>query len=232
MKKLVLLFILFFSLTFYGQKKVYYTEDFKELPTLDGATYYSTYEKIKDDIQRKTYYLNGTLKNSDQFSNLKRKVRNGASETYYKSGSKRTIALYIEGKLEGIQTGYYGNGLVKRIENFENNKFIDGKCFDENGTEIAFFPYYVKPKFPGGMDQFYKYVKVNFKQINYAKGVIKVGFIVKKDGTLDDFKIIQGLNYDMNFEALRVLSNSPLWIPGQIDGQDAPVSFSIPITVR
>jgi hypothetical protein len=61
---------------------------------------------------------------------------------------------------------------------------------------------------------------------------MKVSFIVKIDGTIDDFKMIQGINYDMNLEALRVLSNSPLWIPGKIDGKDASVAFSIPITIR
>jgi hypothetical protein len=43
-----------------------------------------------------------------------------------------------------------------------------------------------------------------------AKGQIKVAF-VQIDGTLKDFKIIEGLNSDMNVEALRVF-NSPLWI--------------------
>jgi protein TonB len=38
---------------------------------------------------------------------------------------------------------------------------------------------------------------------------IKVAFVVQIDGTLKDFKIIEGLNSDMNVEALRVLFNSP-----------------------
>jgi hypothetical protein len=42
-----------------------------------------------------------------------------------------------------------------------------------------------------------------------AKGQIKVAFVVQIDGTLKDFKIIEGLNSDMNVEALRVLFNSP-----------------------
>jgi antitoxin component YwqK of YwqJK toxin-antitoxin module len=232
MKKILVLFVLLSSFHFFAQEKIYYTEDFRELPNKNGATYYSTYEKIKDGIQRKTYFLDGLIRNSDQFSNLKRKIRNGTSETWYNSGSKKTVALYIKDKLEGIQTGYYENGSVKRIENFENNKFIDGKCFDENGTEITFFEYYVKPKFPGGINEFYKYVAKNFKSPNSAKGKIKIAFVVETDGSLKDFKITEGLNYDMNVEALRILFNSPLWIPGKLDGEDAPVTFSLPITIR
>lgn len=232
MKNLIVLLVLFLSITFYGQKKVYYNEDFKELPTFQGATYYSTYEDIENGTQRKTYYLDGAIRNSDQFSNLKRKIRHGSAETWYKSGSKKTVAFYIKDKLEGVQTGYYENGQVKRIENFENNKFIDGKCFDENGTEIAFFPYRIKPIFPGGMTAFYKYIGENFKAPNSTKGKIQVSFVVEIDGALRGFKVTEGLNYDMNVEALRVLFNSPPWIPGKIDGEDAPVTFSIPITIR
>jgi hypothetical protein len=232
MKKLLVLFVLLSSFHFYAQEKIYYTKDFKELNNIDGATYYSTYEESENGTQRKTYYLDGSIRNTDQFSNLKRKIRNGRAETWYKNGSKKTVAIYIKDKLEGAQTGYYENGQVKRIENFKNNKFIDGKCFDENGTEIAFFAYHINPVFPGGMTAFYKYVGENFNAPNSAKGRIEVNFVVEIDGALRDFKITEGLNYAMNVEALRVLFNSPPWIPGKIDGEDASVAFSIPITIR
>jgi protein TonB len=38
MKKIIVPFCLLFSVTSYSQKKVYYTEDFKELSTAKGAT--------------------------------------------------------------------------------------------------------------------------------------------------------------------------------------------------
>jgi protein TonB len=50
------------------------------------------------------------------------------------------LANYIKNKQDGIQTRYYENGQVKR-ENFKKGRFIDGKCFEENGLEIEFFPY-------------------------------------------------------------------------------------------
>jgi protein TonB len=48
------------------------------------------------------------------------------------------LANYIKNKQDGIQTRYYENGQVKR-ENFKKGRFIDGKCFEENGLEIEFF---------------------------------------------------------------------------------------------
>jgi hypothetical protein len=54
--------------------------------------------------------------------------------------------------------------------------------------------------------------------------------LVEIDGTLKDFKIIEGLNY-MNVEALRcyLIAVMDSW---QVDGKDDRVKFSIPITIK
>jgi antitoxin component YwqK of YwqJK toxin-antitoxin module len=232
MKKLLLLFVLLSSPTFYAQKKVYFTEDFKELPSADNAIYYTIYEDTPEGTLRTTYYLDNSLFSKDHYSNYKKRILNGTSERWYKNGAKEMLAIYVKGKQEGIQTRYFENGQIKRTENFKNGEFVDGKCFDENGSEIEFFPYYVKPDFPGGMKDFYKYIVKNFKSPNSARGKIKVEFVVELDGDLTDFKIIEGINYDINVEAVRVLFDSPEWIPGKIDGKDARVKFSLPITIQ
>jgi antitoxin component YwqK of YwqJK toxin-antitoxin module len=232
MKILLLLFVLLSSVTFYAQKKVYFTEDFKELPSADNAIYYTIYEDSPEGTLRTTYYLDNSLFSKDHYSNYKKRILNGTSERWYKNGAKEMLTIYVKGKQEGIQTRYFENGQIKRTENFKNGEFVDGKCFDENGSEIEFFPYYVKPEFPGGMKDFYKYIVKNFKSPNSARGKIKVEFVVELDGDLTDFKIIEGINYDMNVEAVRVLFDSPEWIPGKIDGKDARVKFSLPITIQ
>lgn len=67
---------------------------------------------------------------------------------------------------------------------------------------------------------------------NGAKGTIKVKFVVQADGKLREFEILEGLNYDMNVEVLRILHSSPPWTPGKIDGEIADISYSIPITIK
>jgi hypothetical protein len=57
------------------------------------------------------------------------------------------------------------------------------------------------------------------------KGRIKINFVVEIDGTLRDFEVIEVLNYAMNIQALRVLFNSQSWIPGKIDGKEAPTAI-------
>lgn len=86
MKQLLTILILLFSLSHYGQNKTYFTIDFKELPSIQGASYYSAYEEVKEGTQRKTYLLDGTIKNSDFFSNYKKRIKEGTSITWYRNG--------------------------------------------------------------------------------------------------------------------------------------------------
>jgi hypothetical protein len=62
------LFIIF-SYFLLAKKSILY-QDFKELSTAKGAAYYSTYEDNKGTT-RSTYFIDGTKRNYDQFSNLK-----------------------------------------------------------------------------------------------------------------------------------------------------------------
>ena len=219
------------SASFYAEKKVYFTADFKELPSEYNATYYSIYEPEGKGTVRTTFFINDSIYSKDYFSNYKRREMNGTSERWYPSGKKESLAIYIKGKQEGIQTRYYENGTIKRNENFKNGKFVDGKCFNEDGAEIEFFPYYVKPEFPGGIKVFYDYVAKNFKSPNNGKGVIRIEFYVELDGTLNHFKVLKSINKEIDLSAIRLLVNSPKWIPGKIDGKDARMKLGIPINI-
>jgi protein TonB len=232
MKKSLVLIVLFLSLTFYGQKKVYFTEDFKELASADGAMFYSTYKDSLKGVQRDTYYMNGVKRNSIYFTNYKKRLIDGVSYEWNSDGNLIKKETWEKGKQQGVSQTYYANGQLKRTETYDNNKFVDGHCYNDEGQEIEFYPYYIKPDFPGGIKEFYKYVAKNFKSPNASKGKIIVGFVVELDGSLKDFNIIQGFNRDMNIEALRVLVHSPSWIPGKIDGKDARVKFTVPITIK
>lgn len=227
MKKSLLLFVLLSSITFYAQKKIYFTADFQELPSIEQAMYYSIYEENSNGTVRTTYFLDNSIYSKDYFSNYKRRIINGTSERWNKNGAKEMLANYIKGKQDGIQTRYYENGQVKRVENFKNGKFIDGKCFEENGLEIEFFPYQVKPEFPGGMKAFYDFLGKNFKSPKSNNAELIIAFYVETDGTLNHFEIVKSINKDLDLAAIRILVKSPKWIPGKIDGKDIRMKFSL-----
>lgn len=92
----------------------------------------------------------------------------------------------------------------------------------------------VKPEFPGGLDRFYKYIMNNYRapEEEGLKGKVFVTFVVEKDGSLSDIKVIRDIGYGTGKEAIRVLKNSPKWIPGEQNGKKVRVLYSLPITIQ
>ncbi|PIF31050.1 TonB-like protein [Flavobacterium sp. 9] len=93
----------------------------------------------------------------------------------------------------------------------------------------------VRPEFPGGMAAFDKFIEKNFKIPNdnpALKGKIYMTFIVEKDGSLSNIKILRDIGYETGAEAIRVLKASPKWKPGQKNNKLVRVLFSLPISVN
>lgn len=90
------------------------------------------------------------------------------------------------------------------------------------------------PKFPGGIEDFYKFLGDNIKYPEEAakqdiQGNVFVSFIVERDGSLNDIKIDRGLGYGTDEEAVRVLKLSPKWEPGTQNGKIVRVKYNLPI---
>jgi len=94
-----------------------------------------------------------------------------------------------------------------------------------------------QPEYPGGIEEFYKLIGMNFKvpaeaskQKLVGKAIIE--FMVERDGSLSEFKIVKDLGYGIGNEAIRTIKLSPKWIPGTIDGKPARVLYTLPITIQ
>ncbi|WP_343705307.1 M56 family metallopeptidase [Flavobacterium sp.] len=109
---------------------------------------------------------------------------------------------------------------------------------NQNDYKISYDTTSVKePQFPGGIEKFYMFVGQNFKMpTEFAKqkmeGKIFMEFMVEKDGSLSEFKIVKDLGYGVGDEAVRVLKLSPKWIPATENGQAVRVMYSLPITLQ
>ncbi len=90
------------------------------------------------------------------------------------------------------------------------------------------------PEFPGGVKKLMKYVENNlvYPEEAYKKniqGVVKVSFIVEKDGSVSSPTIISGIGYGCDEEALRVIASLPKFIPGKQNGNPVRVQYNVPI---
>src|SRR5690606_30258152 len=71
-----------------------------------------------------------------------------------------------------------------------------------------------QPIFPGGTQEFYKYITQNIKypqeaQAQKIAGKVYVEFVVDKNGSIIDVKTVKGIGGGCDEEAVRVIQNSP-----------------------
>ena len=92
----------------------------------------------------------------------------------------------------------------------------------------------VKPDFPGGMQKFYEFIGKNYQtpEEEGLKGKIYVTFVVEKDGSLTDIKILRDIGYGTGKEAVRVLNKCPRWTPGEQNGKKVRCTYSLPISIQ
>lgn len=103
----------------------------------------------------------------------------------------------------------------------------DNQVYNTAGIEV-------KPEFPGGIEKFYKFVGNNYRtpEEEGLKGKVYVTFVVEKDGSLTDIKVLRDIGYGTGTEAIRVLKKCPKWNPGEQNGKKVRVLYSLPITIQ
>jgi hypothetical protein len=92
----------------------------------------------------------------------------------------------------------------------------------------------VKPDFVGGIDAFYQYVGRSFRVPNVAglKGKVFASFVIEKDGSINDVKIIKDeVGHGCSEEFIRVIRSCPKWSPGIKNGVPVRVMYSLPINI-
>ena len=93
----------------------------------------------------------------------------------------------------------------------------------------------LKPMFNGGSDlEFAKWVNENLRYPESVKkagvqGRLVIQFVIYPDGKVRDVKVLRGIHPDMDAEAVRVVSSSPDWKPGSVNGKPVKVSYVLPI---
>lgn len=91
----------------------------------------------------------------------------------------------------------------------------------------------VQPEFPGGIENCYKYFEKHLVKPKVKALVDKVvlSFIVEKDGSLTDVRIIHDAGFGMGDQLLSILENGPKWKPATKDGKKVRVHHQLPIAI-
>jgi protein TonB len=93
--------------------------------------------------------------------------------------------------------------------------------------------------FAGGIEEFYKYIMKNLKYSPEARkkrieGKVFVEFVITKTGKIDpdSVRVLKGLGYGLDEEAVRVIKGSPDWIPGTQRGETVSQKMVVPLSFK
>lgn len=139
-------------------------------------------------------------------------------------------ALVAQGKTSGEETV---NAKGRADDTFIANEIQRMTSTDDDVYEVV----EKMPAFPGGIAELMKYLSSNIKYPVEAhkagiQGRVVVSFVVNKDGTVKDAKIVRSVDKSIDAEALRVISAMPKWQPGYQDGKAVSVRYTVPVTFR
>ena len=93
------------------------------------------------------------------------------------------------------------------------------------------------PSFPGGPSALMEWLSNNVKypvvaQENGVQGRVVVSFVVERDGSITDVKVVRGVDPSLDKEASRVVRAMPRWIPGMQNGSAVRVKYNVPVAFR
>ena len=93
------------------------------------------------------------------------------------------------------------------------------------------------PEFPGGMRECMNWLSknVNYPATAQEKGIqgrVIIQFVVERDGSITEPKVVRGVDPDLDKEALRVVSAMPNWKPGKHKGEAVRVKYTLPVMYR
>ncbi len=108
---------------------------------------------------------------------------------------------------------------------------------EEIVEEEVFLSVEENPEFPGGPAKLLEYIQKNLKYPMMAResdiqGRVFVGFVVEKDGSISNVKVLRGIGGGCDEEAVRVVQSLPKFKPGKQRGNPVRVQYTLPIVFK
>jgi protein TonB len=126
---------------------------------------------------------------------------------------------------------------VEADQNTEVQEYVAPlKDSDEESAEEAqiFMVVESMPAYPGGDAALYNFLAENIKYPQMAKesgiqGRVFVTFVVERDGSVTDVRVLRGIGGGCDEEAIRVVKSMPKWTPGKQRGKAVRVQYNLPV---
>lgn len=183
------------------------------------------------------------LSNNFNFSHLKQRIimmnkkkSNAAGHIKYALFVLPAFALLVAGNISCSQDASQTEDAKEEVVAPVSPDAKEAPA-DSTAKEEVFMVAEQMPEYPGGMKEMLKFLQENVKypenaMKNNVQGRVIVQFVVEKDGTPTEFKVLRSVDPDLDAEALRVMKAMPKWKPGMQKGQVVRVKFTVPVSFK
>lgn len=183
------------------------------------------------------------LSNNFNFSHLKQRIimmnkkkSNAAGHIKYALFVLPAFALLVAGNISCSQDASQAEDAKEEVVAPVSPEAKEAPV-DSTAKEEVFMVAEQMPEYPGGMKEMLKFLQENVKypenaMKNNVQGRVIVQFVVEKDGTPTEFKVLRSVDPDLDAEALRVMKAMPKWKPGMQKGQVVRVKFTVPVSFK
>ncbi len=194
--------------------------------------------------------LDSAIIYSGKLSSVKPEIKSGKFYFFNELGKVSVTGQYQDDYPIGLWSYYSLSGEVTAVLDYksvfeflleeETYPFVDsvymGRTDLGANKSGSFSEVGTMPQFFDGDPQrtFRDYIKNHLKYPVYARhhgleGRVLVQFTIDQEGRVRDPSVIKGTSPELNMEALRVIINSPLWIPGKLRKNRVAVVYTFPV---
>jgi TonB family protein len=145
---------------------------------------------------------------------------NGIEQIYFSDGKVKMLGRVSNGTRDGTWVLKREDGTKMMEVLFMADSVANTYCFEADGKTPAKGDciYEKAAEFPGGNKGWADFLRKNMKYPDYAirngiQGIVRVQFVIAKDGTADEFKVISSPDQSLSDEVLRFMKKSPKWLP-------------------
>ena len=150
-------------------------------------------------------------------------------EKRQRMGKAAVVAGLSIGLLGASQVALAQQPDTLRMDTIHEEVIEDGELF---GCIVE-----TMPSFRGGQQKLFEFLGNNLVYPQEAidagvEGRVFVEFYIEKDGSVTDGKVLKGIGYGCDEEALRVIGLMPKWYPGKQRGKAVRVRYTLPINFK
>jgi hypothetical protein len=196
----------------------------------DTAFYYADARQEKNVYKEESYYAaSGKLQGTATFTDPMLRKGIGIKFSYYETGELKDSGLFDpkEGYLADVYTFRKNGKLEKHLNSNHLADVYTTEFYDEEGkldpkaTRIQ-----IPAKFNGGIPAWTKYLQRNLildiaarNRAPVGQYTVVVAFVINKEGKVDEVVADRDPGYGTKEEAIRVVRNSPKWMPATQNGE-------------